>query len=74
MYRAWVGETLYEFAYWIVVGLLLGTASVQAQPATASGSVELPAGINDKKSSFRGSHTPFQFGGRLYRRLRTPVV
>ena len=40
MYLAWVGETLYEFAYWIVVGLLLGTASVQAQPATVSGSVD----------------------------------
>ncbi len=58
MYLAWVEETLYEFAYWIVVGLLLGTASVQAQPATVSGSVELPAGINDKKCSFRGSQYP----------------
>ena len=58
VYLAWVGETLYEFAYWIVVGLLLGTASVQAQPATVSGSVELPAGINDKKCSFRGSQYP----------------
>ena len=50
-------------AYWIVVGLLLGTASVQAQPATVSGSVVLPAGINDKKRSFRGSQ---------YRSRQTP--
>ena len=40
-------------AYWIVVGLLLATASVQAQPATVSGSVVLPAENNDKKRSFR---------------------
>ncbi len=44
-----------RIAYWIVAELQLATASVQAQSATVSGSVVLPAGINDKKRSFRGS-------------------